>query len=548
MPKARLPHNEEDRLAALRTLDVLDTAPEEIFDRITRVAANYLDVPICLVSLVDAERQWFKSRHGLDAEETHRDLAFCAHAILRDEPLVVNDARDDDRFSDNPLVTGETDFQFYAGIPLELSADIHIGTLCVLDHKPRELSEQQLAFLTDLAGVVVDQFKLRQALADVQEAGIQREIDLLSIQDQALRTDTILNTVVDGIITIDHTGLVQSFNPGATKIFGYPADEVIGKNVSLLMPTPYMDRHDGYISAYLTSGKAKIIGRGRELTGLRKDGSTFPMELAISEMVISGNTMFTGIVRDITEKHQILFQMESARAMAQKANQAKSDFLSSMSHELRTPLNSVMGFSQILMTDTVAPMSTDQQESAKHIYDAGRHLLELINKVLDLSRIEAGKFDINPVALGLKDLLQACVELMEPQAVKAGLTMELQNFEDLSVLADPTPLKQIVLNLLSNAVKYNQAEGRITVSVDSVAAEHVAVSVVDTGMGIPDDRMGELFQPFNRLDVDKSGIEGTGVGLVITQQLVELMGGSLDVASEVGEGSTFTFRLPLARP
>jgi PAS domain S-box-containing protein len=548
LPKAPLPPNELARLEALRALDILDTPAELAFDRITRVAANYLDVPICLVSLVDEERQWFKSRHGLDAEETHRDLAFCAHAILTDEPLIVSDASKDDRFNENPLVTGDLNVQFYAGIPLSLSEDIRVGTLCVIDHQPRELSTNEQAFLADMAAVIVDQFKLRQALSDVREAAVQRDIDQGKIKDQARRADIVLDTVVDGIITIDTKGIVQSFNPGAEKIFGYVPAEVIGQNVEMLMPDPYRTRHDGYISAYLTTGEAKIIGRDRELVGLNKDGTKFPMELAISEMKIDDVMMFTGIVRDITEKQQFLYQLESARAVAEKANLAKSEFLSSMSHELRTPMNSVLGFSQILMTDTVYPLTDDQMESVCQISNAGKHLLELINDVLDLSRIEAGKVELKIENLSLKDLLTDCYQLMSPRTKAAGLTLELQAFEDRIVTADEVSLKQVVLNLLSNAIKYNREGGMVSISVPALAGEQVQFAIADSGVGIPESRIAELFQPFNRLGAEQGNIEGTGVGLVITKQLLELMNGSIEVTSQPGSGTIFTVALPSGNP
>ena len=545
MSKAPLPANESARLEALRALDVLDTSVEPAFDRITRAAANYLDVPICLVTLIDEERQWFKSRHGLEAQETHRDIAFCAHTILKDEPFVVSDTAKDDRFTDNPLVTGDLNIQFYAGVPLSLTDDIRVGTLCVIDHKPRELAAKEREFLTDMAAVIVDQFKLRQALSDVRKAALQREIDLQQIRFQARRADIVVETVVDGIVTIDARGIIHSFNPAAEKIFGYLPEEVIGLNVNMLMPEPYRGRHNGYINAYLTTGKARVMGRGRELVGLNKNGMSFPMELSISEMKIDEAVMFTGIVRDITEKQQLLYQIESARAIAEKANLAKSEFLSSMSHELRTPMNSVLGFSQILMTDPDSPLTDDQMESAQQISNAGNHLLELINDVLDLSRIEAGKVELRIENLSLRDMLADCSNLMSPQVRAADLTLELATFEDCIVAADEVSLKQVVLNLLSNAIKYNREGGMVTISVPPLADGQVSIAIADSGVGIPESRIDELFQPFNRLGAEQSVVEGTGDGLVITKQLLQLMNGSIEVVSQPNNGTIFTVFLPL---
>jgi len=311
------------------------------------------------------------------------------------------------------------------------------------------------------------------------------------------------------------------------------------------MPEPYRGRHNGYINAYLTTGKARVMGRGRELVGLNKNGMSFPMELSISEMKIDEAVMFTGIVRDITEKQQLLYQIESARAIAEKANLAKSEFLSSMSHELRTPMNSVLGFSQILMTDPDSPLTDDQMESAQQISNAGNHLLELINDVLDLSRIEAGKVELRIENLSLRDMLADCSNLMSPQVRAADLTLELATFEDCIVAADEVSLKQVVLNLLSNAIKYNREGGMVTISVPPLADGQVSIAIADSGVGIPESRIDELFQPFNRLGAEQSVVEGTGVGLVITKQLLQLMNGSIEVVSQPNNGTIFTVFLPL---
>jgi PAS domain S-box-containing protein len=306
-----IPSGDPERVAALCALEMLDTPAEERFDRITRIAQRHFKVPIVLVSLVDAGRQWFKSRQGLDATETPRHISFCGHAILAEDIFYIPDALSDPRFADNPLVTGAPHVRFYAGAPLHAPGGERVGTLCVIDRRPRQLSVEDFAMLRDLANGV--------------EAELER-IQLLQIQIQMRsaenRLRAVIDTVIDGIVTIDRGGIVQTFNPAAEHIFGYAAAEVIGHNVKLLMPEPYRSGHDGYLDNYLRTGARKVIGIGREVIGRRKDGGTFPMELAVSEMEVGGERMFTGIVRDATKRKAMELASKRYEAIVQSSDDA----------------------------------------------------------------------------------------------------------------------------------------------------------------------------------------------------------------------------------
>lgn len=290
MIEPAIPSNEAQRLQALLDLDILDTPAEERFDRITRLAQELLQVPIALISLIDSDRQWFKSRQGLDASQTPRGVSFCGHAILGTDVFCIPDATRDSRFADNPLVTGAPNVRFYAGAPLQVSDGIAVGTLCIIDHDARELTAAQSALLQDLAhwaNNVLSEGRRQQAAKQL----VAREGFL----------NAVLNTVLEGIVTIDEQGAITSFNRAAEAIFGYSAAEVIGANVKMLMPDPYRSAHDGYLRHYRDTGEARIIGMGREVEGQRKNGECFSMKLAVAEMSQSEPRHFVGVVKDVSQ-------------------------------------------------------------------------------------------------------------------------------------------------------------------------------------------------------------------------------------------------------
>ncbi len=306
MQKPDFPADEAQRVQALRALEVLDTLPEERYDRLTRIARQMFKTSITLVSLVDAERQWFKSRQGLDATETPRDISFCGHAILENRVFHIPDATEDPRFADNPLVAGAPHIRLYAGAPLSTADGYRVGTLCIIDSQPRRLTTEELQALRDLADCVE---------MELQQAHIHQATDTLRHWEHYLHT--VLNTVIDGVITIDERGIIQSFNRAAERIFGYATPEVIGKNVNMLMPEPYHSEHDGYLARYQATGEARVIGTGREVVGRRKDGSTFPMDLAVGTAMLEDVPLFTGVVRDLSERQQAKQQLDETNRLRQ---------------------------------------------------------------------------------------------------------------------------------------------------------------------------------------------------------------------------------------
>lgn len=384
--------------------------------------------------------------------------------------------------------------------------------------------------------------ELNQLLEEHEQA-VQR---LLETEE---KNRSILETVEDGIITIDDSGIINSFNPASEKLFGYLLNEVIGKNINILMPEPYRSAHDSYLKHYLDTGEAKIIGTGRELTGLRKDNTTFPILLTVGEMKVGNKRMFTGTVTDITERKRTEQQLISAKEFAEEANTAKSRFLANMSHELRTPLNAIIGYSEMLAEDNTSPKMIDD---LKKIRGAGQDLLTMINDILDFSRIETGKIELSPEAFSIESLAREIEGMVVPLVEKNNSVLSVHCEPDLGDMqTDSTRLRQILFNLLNNAAKFTK-NGRVDLKVTASGKgteKKIIFTVSDTGIGMNTEQINRLFRPFVQGDTSTTRkFDGVGLGLVVSQRFSELLGGGITVKSTPGKGSVFTLYLPATLP
>ena len=383
----------------------------------------------------------------------------------------------------------------------------------------------------------------------------------------------IFNSANFSSIATDAKGVIQIFNVGAERMLGYAAVEVMNK----ITPADISDPHEVILRAKALSleletpiapgFEALVFKASRgiediyELTYIRKDGSRFPAVVSVTALrdaqnaiigyllIGTDNTARKQVEAERARLDQVLHdkntELERAKFAAEKANLAKSEFLSSMSHELRSPLNAILGFAQLMETGSPPP-TTAQKASIEQILRAGWYLLELINEILDLALIESGRLSLSLEPISLSEVMLDCQAMMEPQAQKRSIRVNFPEFTNpLFINADRTRVKQVLVNVLSNAIKYNRVGGTVNVTCSMTAAQRLRISVQDTGEGLSAEKLTQLFQPFNRLGQEASTEEGTGIGLVVSKRLVELMGGQIGASSTVGAGSVFWIELDL---
>ncbi len=352
------------------------------------------------------------------------------------------------------------------------------------------------------------------------------------IKDWEIRHHTLLNTLNDALITIDHQGIVKTFNLAAESMFGYQSNEVIGRKVNLLMPEPHSVEHDKYMKRYINTGRRHIIGTDREVMAQRKDGSTFPIELAVSEMWLDGELQFTGLIKDITER--------------KKVERMKNEFISTVSHELRTPLTSIRGALGLINSGICGPLPEKMNNLLTIATNNTERLLLLINDILDIEKIESGhlRFDFQRIALA--GLIEKVISDCSSYAAEHKIDFEFSTDDTaLLVHADPDRLIQVINNLLSNAAKFSPENGKVVVTLNQHHG-FARISVHDQGPGIPREFLPRLFDKFSQVDgSDKRNTGGTGLGLSIAKAIVEKHQGKISVDTSEQSGTTFHVDLPL---
>lgn len=633
------PPNEGSRLAALLRFELLDTPAEAMFDNITALAAQICETPIALISLVDAERQWFKSRQGLDASETPRELAFCAHAINGDTLFEVENALLDPRFRHNPLVTGAPDIRFYAGIPLADEGGHKLGTLCVIDRQPRQLSAQQKEALKLLAQQTINLFELR--------------LQTRRQQEQAALHKAILSSVGTAVLITDMAGVIRQASPGVHPLLGYEVEALIGQSLGVVLPDEDRKQPPDLFRAFNQGSEKASL---HELSARHRKGQRIPVLLSLASIAMDGSPQlgYLCILNDLSYREEALqrlqhiagqlpgvvyqFQLHSdgrscfpyaseglqdvygltpeevrddasiaftrihpddlaavtdsinlsadslnvwqmeyrvlhptkgliwleGRATPQRRaddsilwhgfitditqrkrlEQMKSEFVSTVSHELRTPLTSIAGSLGLINGEALGPVPAAMREMLLIAQTNSLRLRQLIDDLLDMEKLLAGKMSFIPQRLDLGSFLADCVASHQGFARQHEVQLSLTEGLATHVMADPLRLQQVLSNLLSNALKFSPAGSQVLLSAQALDGR-VRVSVADQGPGIPADFVDRLFEKFSQADAsDRRQKGGTGLGLAISKELIERMDGAIGFYPRPNGGSVFWIELP----
>ncbi|HET7233989.1 MAG TPA: ATP-binding protein [Longimicrobium sp.] len=519
------------RLAALADTGLPDSPPEEAFDRLTRLAARALNAPTACLSLVDGHRQFFKSVHGAPASlhgvrETPLSHSICARVVESGQALVVPDLAAHPELSTHPMVT-EAGLRAYAGYPVTAAGGKALGSFCVFDTRPHEWGAGELSALADLAALAADECERRRC-----DSELSRTERLLRESGGWFRS-----VVEQSIMAIYcyQDGHFRYVNPRFAEIFGYSIDEMLRPDALQRVV------HPDDFARVAENIRARLDGEiptvRYTLRGVRADGEVLHLDVHGTRTLVEGRPALIGVGYDITDRVRAEREREGAMA-------ARDRFYAMASHELRTPVSTVMLYNDLLLGDMCGPLSAQQREAVERSQGSARHLLDLINDLLDLSKLAAGRLDVRLEPLDVAALVEEVFAELTPMAAEHGSTLELAlASRPLEVAGDRRRIRQILLNLLSNAIKFG---GGHPIRVRCMPGQGgVAVEVSDQGSGISPEDLPRIWDDFVQLG---EGQPGTGLGLPIARRLAELLGGAIEVMSAPGAGSTFRFVLPGTLP
>jgi PAS domain S-box-containing protein len=534
---------ERERLDSLRRRQILDTAPEPSFDDLTILASEICATPIAAISLVDADRLWFKSRVGIDVTEIPREGSFCDYAIADPDFFAIEDLAADPRFASHPMVAGAPHLRFYAAAQIKSGCGLVFGTMSVMDRQPRRLDARQRAALTRLANQCSNLIELR-TLAHTLENEIAHRTAALNTAEAQFRGFLQNAPINMSVKCLD--GRYMIVNASMGRFYGVNESELIGKHIRDIA-APEM-------AAVVEAADAMVLATGRPLIRenryLWRGKELWFHEIKFPIRDAEGRTATIGSIGiDITDSKVAQEELIEAKERAEAASQAKSQFLANMSHELRTPLNAILGFSEIIAQQAIGPVSLERIRAyAADIHQSGQLLMKIINDILDLSKIEAGRVTLTDATCDLGEIVRTTLNLIDNAAQTKNLRVSNLLPRNLPLIrADERALTQVLLNLVNNAIKFTLPGGEITLET-SLLPDGLALSVTDTGIGIAADDIPLVFTAFGQVeDAFARGHEGAGLGLPIARALIELMDGKLDLHSRLGIGTRVTIWLPQSR-
>jgi hypothetical protein len=536
--------NDPGRLAAVRRTALLDTPAEESFDQLTRLACRVLNVQIALVSLVEAERQFFKSCIGLaepwvSAREAPLSHSFCRHVVALGRPVVIDDVRTDPIALTSP-VEGELGIVAYAGVPLRSSDGHVLGTLAVISRESRTWHEPELQLLEHLAGCVLSRIELEETRRGSRVDAEGRAVAIRQLLASERRLATIVESALDAMITMDARGAILSWNPQAVRVFGWETHEVVGQGLAdTIIPPGHREAHRRGLAGFLTTGSGPILNRRIEVTALHRSGREIPVELTVTPVRLGDEWTFSAFVRDMSERRELESRLRQSQRM-----EAVGQLAGGIAHDFNNLLTAILGNTELALT------GMDEGAEHREEFEAIRHAAEraaaLTQKLLALSRRQV----LKPRLINLNDVVRSAEGLIRPLlGEQIDLATELSP-ELNPVRADPAQIEQVILSLAVNARDAMPDRGRLRIRSRNLPwhsaatpAGWVELSVSDTGVGMDPLTRTRVFEPFF---TTKGTGKGTGLGLSTAYGVVTQSGGAIAVESEPGKGATFSIRLPAA--
>jgi PAS domain S-box-containing protein len=524
----------------IASLELIGTPRDPVLDGLVRSAATLTGCSMALISLIDGERQWFKSRYGLNLSEVPTSTSFCVHVMQGDGLMEVPDAREDARFAQLDQVTGDLACRFYAGLPLFVDG-VNIGTLSVIDQTPKTLTSAQKLVLHDLGQAVEHWMRSMQSRNELHRVAADRE--------------SLFENMAEGVLLVGRDSRLLDANPAVLKMLRTDKDELLAYRMHDVLSGHEHDRLDA-VRIRARAGSEDL----QEWEAKRADGSRFQAEVGVRPL---DEERAVVVVRDVTERRNKELQqrqqledqvaqrtqdLEQARRQAEEANRVKSEFLAAMSHEIRTPMNGVVGIVDVLRQSSLTPYQSDLADT---IRDSAFALLGIIEDLLDFSKIEAGRLSLEREAVPLRRLVEGACEALLPLANSRNVAVRV--FVDpvlpATIVSDALRLRQIITNLVGNAIKFSaglERSGHVLVRLEPGAEGRLCLRVSDNGIGMGREALDRIFKPFEQAESSTTRrYGGTGLGLSICHRLSTLFGGSIEVHSALQQGSTFSVTLPM---